>query len=112
MTAFDLTPDYRALFRSLLREARLQGGALFEDLQVEKQLEALRIVQRFLSPLSVAALTMSSPVEIEAFRTALGEIVETIAKTIREIETDLADDNDNGDDAFNADRDDSIPDED
>jgi hypothetical protein len=109
MTAFELTPNFRQIFRGMLREARRNGRALFESLKLPEELEALREVQRFLSPLSMAAHTMLSPVEVEAFRTALGEIVESIAKTISEIETDLAEDeNDDGDAAFDAATDDSI----
>ena len=72
-----LTPNYDRMFRLMLQEAKNQSEpvSIFRGLPAAKQAIALRALQRFLAPLSIAACSMTTVQALEEFRTVIGDIV-------------------------------------
>jgi len=78
------------MFRTMSREAASQGEArsIFRDLPGEHRATALRAVQRFLAPLSIAACSMTSVAEVEEFRTILSDMLKGIDTTAAQMEAE------------------------
>jgi hypothetical protein len=87
-----VTPALDHLFHTMIEEARNQGKAkdMFDALPADLEPVGLRIIQRFLAPLNIAAQCFTKRGEIEQFREVLSQIVQDIDKTAAQLEADLA----------------------
>jgi hypothetical protein len=87
-TEFNIEPNYDHIFRTMLAEARTQGDPeiLFSQMSDQRELEALRAVQRFLAPLAIAANAMHSGAMVEQFREAITEISVRVAGAVTKME--------------------------
>lgn len=86
-TEFNIEPNYDHIFRTMLAEARTQSDPeMFSQADVTDEVEALRVVQRFLAPLAIAANAMHSAAMVKEFREAITEISGRIANAVTESE--------------------------
>lgn len=90
----DLTPNYRAIFRTMTDELKRQGKAehLFADLSEAAQSEGLREFQRILAPLAMALNSATSVVEIEELRGVVTDMLTDVDRTAAGLERELAED--------------------
>jgi len=85
----DLTPDYKAIFKRMAREAKAQGNPeeMFRGLAPDARAKALRTVQRFLAPLAICANAMSSREEVEEFRGLIADVLGQVDRVAGDLET-------------------------
>lgn len=86
-----LTPNYEAMFRLMLADAKQQAQAsrMFDCLTADQEARALRSVQRWFAPLAIAANSATSLEAIEQLRSLMSDILGDINQTALAIENDL-----------------------
>jgi len=88
----EIKPDFAAMFRTMIEDAGRQGvGLLFARLTDRAmRAEALRDVQRWFAPLTIAANAASNPAEMERLRDVMAAILSEIDQTAYRIESEEA----------------------
>lgn len=88
-----LTPNYAAMFRTMLDELKRQGKAesMFDAI-VGGDVEAgcLRAVQRFLAPLTIALSAATSVAEIKELRGVVTDMLSDVDRTAAQREREMA----------------------
>jgi hypothetical protein len=86
-----LTPNFERIFKGMLAEAMAQAKAsrMFDDIPEASVAEALRAVQRWLAPLTVAINAATSVPDIERVREVMTDILADIDKTAFAIENKI-----------------------
>jgi hypothetical protein len=92
MEHITITPNYEHMFKTMLREAGIQGAALRMFDGRSDRAELMREVQRWFAPLTIAANSATTVEAIERLREAMSQMLKNLDTEAQRLES--------GDDAY------------
>src|SRR5262249_34698791 len=94
MESIQLTPNFERMFQQMIAEAKRQAdmNRLFDELSYREQATALRALQQFFAPLTIAANCATTVVAIEELRGLMTDVLAAINLRAAQLENDLAED--------------------